>query len=372
MEIENLNDNHTGSVVAQVNQDRASAVTRPAGVKSKRDVPNDTDRTTNNLIEISEQLKIMSLNVEGLSMAKCEYLSELLRRYSIDVLALQETHIHEKLFHSRFKIPGYTVVSRINHETYGTMIYARDPSRLVVISDDLCDNNIHRSTIKYEDITIVNIYKPPNTQWPLPTLPKYQQPAIILGDFNSHHHNYGYRENDERGEAVMRWANKNNLKLLYSSQDKGTFHSARWQRDYTPDLVFVTVSNAGVSHASRRVLSNFPRSQHRPFLVTLGITVPYVQTLPKPRWNFNRVDWKLFSSYIDKTCKRIPANIDNIKRFCKLILTSAKKHIPRGFRRNYVPCWSEQCTRLLEEHERTQSPEIAEQLLEALSDERQQ
>ena len=122
----------------------------------------------------------------------------------------------------------------------------------------------------------------------------------------------------------MRWADENNLKLLYSPQDKGTFHSARWQRDYTPDLVFVTVSNAGVSHASRRVLSNFPRSQHRPFLVTLGITVPYVQTLPKPRWNFNKADWKLFSSYIDKTCIRIPANIDNIKRFSKLILTSVK------------------------------------------------
>ena len=171
MEMENLNDNRTGTVVAQVNQDRASAVTRPARVKSKRDVPNDIDRTPNNGIEISEQLKIMSLNVEGLSKAKCEYLSELLTRHSIDVLALQETHIHENSSPSRFKIPGYTVVSRINHEIYGTMIYARDLSKLVVISDDLCDNNIHRSTIKYEDITIVNIYKPPNTLWPLPTLP---------------------------------------------------------------------------------------------------------------------------------------------------------------------------------------------------------
>ena len=93
---------------------------------------------------------------------------------------------------------------------------------------------------------------------------------------------------------------------------------------------FVTVSNAGVSHDSRRVLSNFPISQHRPFSVTLGITVPYVQTLPKPRWNFNKADWKLFSPYIDKTCKRIPANIDNIKRFSKLILTSAKKTHSKG------------------------------------------
>ena len=59
-------------------------------------------------------------------------------------------------------------------------------------------------------------------------------------------------------------------------------------------------------------------------------------------------------------------------RFCKLILKSAQKNIPRGVRKWYIPCWSERSENLLKEYEETQDQEIAEQLLDTLHEDRRQ
>ena len=67
---------------------------------------------------------------------------------------------------------------------------------------------------------------------------------------------------------------------------------------------------------------------------------------------------------------RIPSKADNVHRFSKLILKAANKYIPRGFRKKYVQCWNERCNELLREYKLTQSLETADQLLDALSEER--
>jgi hypothetical protein len=45
------------------------------------------------------------------------------------------------------------------------------------------------------------------------------------------------------------------------------------------------------------------------------------------------------------------SNIDEAyKAYCTMVTTTAKKHILRGFRSNYVPCWDEECNKLLHTH----------------------
>jgi hypothetical protein len=52
-----------------------------------------------------------------------------------------------------------------------------------------------------------------------------------------------YADNDENGELLLRWAESRNLHLIFDAKDMKSFHSARWQRDYNPDLCFVTSNN---------------------------------------------------------------------------------------------------------------------------------
>uniref|UniRef100_H3AJ77 Endonuclease/exonuclease/phosphatase domain-containing protein n=1 Tax=Latimeria chalumnae TaxID=7897 RepID=H3AJ77_LATCH len=58
---------------------------------------------------------ICQLNVEGLSRAKCNYLSKLLTNNTIDVLALQETHVSSDDQARRYKINGYKLASSLQH-----------------------------------------------------------------------------------------------------------------------------------------------------------------------------------------------------------------------------------------------------------------
>lgn len=60
--------------------------------------------------------------------------------------------------------------------------------------------------------------------------------------------------------------------------------------------------------------------------------------------------------------------LDSINRFTSLILTSAKKHIPRGHRKKYIPFWSEMKKVLLEDYDHTHNASIADELLNSLQE----
>ena len=265
-------------------------------------------------------------------MGKCEYLSKLATKHKADLLALQETHVTADSAPSRYLVPGYSLVGRINHAQYGTITYAKNPAEVEVITSELHGENIHTTTVKIADKTFTNVYKPPNSRWPTPPLPHLQHPAIIAGDFNSRHTDWGYQNCNEAGEAIAGWANDGNLHLLYSPHDRGTFVSARWGREYNPDLVFVTTDrHQSPLPAQREVLPNFPKSQHRPVLITTGRTIPIINSLPKPRWNFQKADWEGYSQYIERMCNRIPALGSNMNSFNRLLLKSAKKFSTERF-----------------------------------------
>lgn len=86
------------------------------------------------------------------------------------------------------------------------------------------------------NITILNIYKPPNDNWPNPVLPATVHPSLLASDFNSHHTNWGYYANDKNGEKLSDWLDTEDLQLIFNDKDRCTFHSGRWNYGYNPDL----------------------------------------------------------------------------------------------------------------------------------------
>ena len=138
-------------------------------------------------------------------------------------------------------------------------------------------------SIKVGNITIANIYKPPSASWPTQILPALPHPAIYVGDFNSHHTDWGYNDIDEDGEKLQLWAGVNSLELVYDAEQPKTFRSARWQTGSSPDLCLVTTENGNRLQASNTVLENFPHSGHRPSLIHIGLQIPTIIGIDKPR-----------------------------------------------------------------------------------------
>ena len=170
---------------------------------------------------------------------------------------------------------------------------------------------------------------------------RFNHPSLFVGDFNSHHSAWGYGHDDENGIVLLEWMEVNNFQLFFNAKDKGTFRSARWRREYSPDLCFISKGPFGNDHvpASRFVLDDFPHSQHRPVLIDYGLKVDLVDSIPISRWNFRLAKWDHFRSEMEnlfdgKQLRPVPENYDV---FAGMIIMATKKSIPRGLRREYVP-----------------------------------
>jgi len=149
------------------------------------------------------------------------------------------------------------------------------------------------------------------------------------------------------GESLYSWATSNNLGLLYDPKETASVSSHRWKVGTNPDLVFASFGqDSRLPH--RRVLGIFPRSQHRPSLITPPRLKVLAHSDPVKRWNFRKADWKRFYLLTGESVEKLPSpDTANIVRayqdFCESLLSAAKQCIPRGRRKNYVPCWDKEC-----------------------------
>ncbi|KAG5895036.1 hypothetical protein JTB14_014774 [Gonioctena quinquepunctata] len=69
---------------------------------------------------------------------------------------------------------------------------------------------------------------------------------------------------------------------------------------------------------------------------------------------------------LDMCMRFIQPKAENYHKFIGLMIAVAKKHIPRGFRKKYIPGWSEESQSLYEEFEDSGNPETADHLLRSL------
>lgn len=214
-------------------------------------------------------LRIVQLNVEGMTKSKAELISHVF--HHVDILALQETHISDDQL-GKLKIPGFQLIDYIGHNKHGIATF---------VSQDLDPKNIrrlegnkHTVGIEIGNTKIFNIYKPPSEKWTTSVLPLAEHPAVYIGDFNSHNMEWGYNSTDDNGETLSNWARLNHIQLLYDAKQSGTFKSGRWDSITSPDLCFGTTDSSNMPlKANRRILQEFPRSQHLPVQVDIGLNL---------------------------------------------------------------------------------------------------
>jgi len=187
----------------------------------------------------------------------------------------------------------------------------------------------------------------------------YHQSFLILQSWletsNSHHSDWGYQEADLNRESLQEWALNNDNLLLHDAKQRGTFHSARWQRDYSPDLCWISTTVGHSQPASSVVLGDFPHSQHRPSVIHIGLQLPIIRGVQQRRWNFRKADWASLYSRHRTFHPLIPVNNisveESYQRFCGAMQKAARHSIPQGFRPTYTPCLDEEWQDLLKQYE---------------------
>ena len=227
-------------------------------------------------------------------------------------------------------------------------------------------------------MTIVNIYKPPPTRLTPTLLPSFGNQCMYAGYFNGQHSEWGHHMCSADGDALIAWASANNLTLLYDPKEPASFHSQGWNSDTNPDLAFAHTADTGIP--TRRVLDKFPRSQHRPSLISSPCLAAPIACKPVKRWNFRKASWETCKQMTDVATSQLPPpdtvdTEDAYKVFCRILTNSAKHSIPRGYNKNYIPCWDDECEQLYKEHidsGNTVSASTATSLLNVLDEKRRQ
>ena len=77
---------------------------------------------------------------------------------------------------------------------------------------------------------------------------------------------------------------------------------------------------------------------------------------PVKRWNFRKANWELFTAETERRTPGLPnpqaddANATHTAD-CNMLICAAKKNIPRGFNKQYIPGWDDSCNHLLRERQ---------------------
>ena len=152
-----LNRNHTGSVKHRVNNYRASYFNSPVGASSQPGESTTSSKSANTL-------RIIQINVEGLSHETCQYLTRVQRENDTDVAVLQETHVKEASSPQRYTIHGYDMIDATYHPKYGTATYVQEDLKASSVVIDSHQSNSYITAVEVSGITVVNIYKPPGVE----------------------------------------------------------------------------------------------------------------------------------------------------------------------------------------------------------------
>ena len=115
--------------------------------------------------------------------------------------------------------------------------------------------------------------------------------------------------------------------------------------------------------------SNVSRTpNHSPVLLTFGVTIPVIQSIPLSRWNFQKANWDKFAKRLDDSISGIVPKPENYNQFMNSVSSAARKAIPRGYRKSYIPGWDETCTNLYDLFCSTGDRDAEDALIQRLND----
>ena len=109
---------------------------------------------------VGPAIRLLQLNVEGLSAAKRNIICELAHSHNIDIICLQETHVEDDIA-DRFTIPDFDLICYDLHAKHGRATYVRSN-----VTDTVSvQSTVHCDVMRFGNIHIANVYKSPNEKW---------------------------------------------------------------------------------------------------------------------------------------------------------------------------------------------------------------
>ena len=100
----------------------------------------------------------------------------------------------------------------------------------------------------------------------------------------------------------------------------------------------------------KSVLEPIPRTQHRPICVTVHPVILLQPTPFKRRFNLRKAKWDDFSTDFDEAIEE-----ENYDSFIGLVRVMSRRHIPRGYRTNYMHGLTEESQSLYEVYKKQYS-----------------
>jgi exonuclease III len=110
---------------------------------------------------------IYHINVEGFSSSKSDFLARLMLEEKVDVIAVQETHTASAESLRRGNLTRFTLVGDVYSSVHGNATYIRSDLSNWRIVYQVHTNNVHVLAVELHAIIIVNVYKPPSSQYKL-------------------------------------------------------------------------------------------------------------------------------------------------------------------------------------------------------------
>ena len=153
----------------------------------------------------SYDLKIFQFNCNGI-LGKLDELIKWMLDNDIKIVALQETKLRKTKLPN---IPKYTLIRHDckRNSSSGVAFLIHEDIIFEAIEENQDEPLIENISIKVDDITLVNLYIPPNSSCPTGFIPKIEpylprSNGIITGDINAHNLLWNSSIEDTRGSNI--------------------------------------------------------------------------------------------------------------------------------------------------------------------------
>ena len=263
------------------------------------------------------------------------------------IILLQETHCtsSRKLMLPNFGLDGFSL-----NRKHGLTTFVHERLKCLLLKQSPLKSETEWLCVDVDGYKIVNVYKPPPTRLQASDLPVFPHPCLFAGDFNCLHADWDHGAHSVDGECLAGWASINSLALFYNPKDSACLHSGRWNSGTNPDLAFASAESDN-RLPDRHVLEKFPKSQHRPSLITPPRFALPMPSMPVKRWNFHEAKWRYHRALTNKFAKTLlppdSPDVDQVYQdFCNIISSATKRPILRGRWNNHISCWNSECENL--------------------------
>ena len=280
---------------------------------------------------------ILQINVDGLQHKTTELL-KLLSDQSVHIALLQETVLPKK----PISTPGFTQYSCECQSCRGVMTLIRNDVQAEVRNTPIADVDIQKIDVWLDKskYTLFNVYCPPGSTAGIPLQETTYRRSIIAGDFNAQTPSLGYDNFNKRGKDLEDLCNSTNLILEQDMESKPTLLHKVHKTTGRPDLTLVSADI--YEETTIQVLDSIG-SDHCPILTTTK-TKERSNIKGRTLWNYRKADWKAFADETNSQIGKIDVSNEAEDAVCTkittAILNAAKKHIPRGRRKKYMPFWN--------------------------------